>query len=98
MSSFRGFFNVKPYHGFASLQPGKYKIIKFSMVANRFAANHPEDSANKTTIKAELEDQILYLPNYLTEKMKEDPEMVNQINNSGIQFYLHFYGKKTENG
>lgn len=53
----------------------------------------------KMTVKAELEDQILYLPNYLSEKLNEDPEKVDRLNNSGIQFYLHFQGKKkTENG
>lgn len=95
--SLRDFFQRKPYRGFSSLSLGKHRIIRFSLVPNRFAAS-TLTTAQKTNVRVELEDQVVYLPNYIGEKLKGDQNKIDELNNSNIVFYLDFKGRKTENG
>lgn len=95
MTSLRGFFQRKPYRGFGNLTLGKHEIIKFSLIPNRFAVNVIDNSnVKKTIVKVELEDHVVYLPNYIGERFQEDQKKIDVINNSGINFYLDFHGKK----
>lgn len=102
MSNLKNFFrpefeNSKPYHGFKELARGMHKIIRFKLVKNKFAKSEAEagGSANPpASVIVELKNEVLFLPQHLARKFNNDPNIISQINESGITFYLYFAGKR----
>lgn len=78
----------KPYHGFGKLAVGFYQIECFRMVKNKFVK---KGETNKKSILIELADQILFLPQYFSQKLKESD--INELNDSDDEIYLHFGGQ-----
>lgn len=100
MSSLKDFFkpefeSSKPYHGFKNLAHGKYKIVRFKLVNNKYPRD--DDASGSTNpsvaVMVELENEVLFLPQHLARKFNSNPDIVRQINDSGITFYLYFGGK-----
>lgn len=89
---FKPSFESKPYFGFAKLEPGNYEILKFRMKYNKFHKPQDPESMEKILV-AELDDQILYLPEIFARKFKNDQSLVDAVNNDGIKRYLCFRGK-----
>lgn len=83
--------DVKPYYGFTKLSIGHHEIVCFRLIKNKFAK---KDDCKKT-ILVELNDQIVFLPKYFAEKIKESD--IEELNADGEKKYL-FFGGKRENG
>lgn len=104
MSSLKDFFrpefdSSKPYRGFTELPHGKYRIVRFKLVKNKFAKGDKgsEDSPRSSTaVMVELEDQVLFLPQHLARRFQENPGSMREINTSDITFYLYFGGMRDE--
>lgn len=79
---------TKLYYGFSKLSLGHHEIICFRLVKNKFAKSKNE---RKKTLLVELKDQIVYLPQYFSEKIKEDD--ISELNSDGVIKYLYFGGK-----
>lgn len=102
MSNLKDFFrpefeSSKPYHGFTELARGRHRIVRFKLVRNKFAKDEPEPDGSMSSpisVMVELEDEVLFLPAHLARKFQNDPNIVRQINESGITFYLYFAGKR----
>lgn len=86
----------KPYHGFKNLLIGNYKIVRFRMVMNRYYRPGSENPGLKKTLLVELEDQILFLPEYITAKFSGNKEEILQLNedNKDKKLFLCFNGKR----
>lgn len=85
----------KPYNGFAKLSKGIHQVMGFRFVKNKFGKKG--DGSNKS-ILVELEDQVLFLPQYLSKKLNE--EELNDLNScieKHMNFYLFFGGKSETN-
>lgn len=82
----------KPYIGFAKLNLGYHSILEFRAVNTRFT---PKD---ETSILIELNDQILFLPQYFRKKLedKDLAELNSSIKNDNEKVYLEFGGKNEE--
>lgn len=78
----------KPYLGFAKLEIGHYEIFGFRLVKNKFAK---KDDCKKSLV-VELEDQVVFLPKYFSEKIKETD--IDELNSNGEKKYLFFGGKR----
>lgn len=83
--------DVKPYYGFTKLDIGHHEILSFRLVKNKFAK---KDDCKKT-ILVELNEQIVFLPKYFTEQIKESD--IDELNADGEKKFLYFGGKR-ENG
>lgn len=79
---------TKPYFGFSKLPMGYHEIIGFRLTKNKFAK---KDECKKT-ILVELKEQIVFLPKYFSENIKE--EDINDLNSDGETKYLFFGGKR----
>lgn len=79
----------KPYLGFAKLSIGHHKIHGFRFVKNKFGK---KSEGNKTSILIELNDQVLFLPQYFNKKITESDidELNDNINSTPL--YLYFGG------
>lgn len=82
----------KPYKGFPNLSIGNHKIVKFKLVRNVY--HEQSEGSSKRVILIELEDQILFLPQYFAVKFNNDAKKVDELNNDGIVKYLYFGGKR----
>lgn len=82
----------KPYHGFGQLAVGYHKIESFRLVKNKFADK--ESDKNQKTILVELEDQVLFLPQYFMNAINESE--IDELNSADEVHYL-YYGGKREN-
>lgn len=81
----------KPYRGFTKLSKGCHEIVNFRVVKNKFGKK--SDGSNKS-ILVELEDQVLFLPQYFNQKLNNDE--LNQLNESiaaNEKVYLFFGGQ-----
>lgn len=109
MSNLKDFFKPvfedgKPYKGFKSLARGKHRIFLFKLVENNFNKNkkfksnknkrEADPDVSNYSILVELEKEVLFLPQHIGKKFKDDPEVVKAINESGIAYYLHFGGMR----
>lgn len=85
----------KPYNGFANLTVGFHSVECFRTVKNKFGKKG--DGSNKS-ILIELANEVLFLPQYFWQKLKEDDlhEMNTAIGN-GEQIYLYFGGRQEKN-
>lgn len=79
LNSFGGF--EKPYHGLPKLKLGYHEILSFRESTGRYGRG----------IIAELEDEIIFLPQYMVEKI--DSEDVRELNDSPEKMYLYFNGR-----
>lgn len=78
----------KPYYGFAQLSLGFHEIISFRAVKNKFAKKG--DKPTKTIV-AELQKEILFLPQYFSESLTE--EDIDNLNTCEEKVYLYFEGQ-----
>lgn len=84
----------KPYYGFTKLPVGFHSIVSFRVVKNKFGKK--TDGSNRS-ILAELEDQILFLPQYFWEKLNDDDvRELNAVIDADERVYLYFGGKHKE--
>lgn len=80
----------KPYHGFTKLSVGYHKIVCFRLVKNKFTKNNT--TGDEKTILVELENEIIYLPQYFMNVLDKDD--VNNLNCAEEIHYLYFGGKR----
>lgn len=78
----------KPYYGFAQLAIGFHKIICFRITKNKFAKKGEKGTK---TIVVEMEKEILFLPQYFSEKLTEDD--VKELNECNEPIFLYFGGQ-----
>lgn len=71
----------KPYHGFPKLKHGYHHVQSFRESTGRYGRG----------IIAELKKEIIFLPQYMVEKV--DAEDIRQLNDSEEKIYLYFGGK-----
>lgn len=84
----------KPYHGFGKLQNGVHKIECFRVVKNKFSK---KGEGSSKSILIELEEQVLFLPQYFWDKINEnDIRDLNSGIDSNQYVYLFFEGKNEE--
>lgn len=80
----------KPYFGFTKLSIGFHQIINFRTVKNKFGK---KGTSSANSILIELDDQVLYLPQYFNTKVNDDE--ITELN-AGIDkneaVYLYFGG------
>lgn len=74
----------KPYFGFTLLARGYHKIVNFREAAGKYGR----------TVVAELEDEIVFLPQYLSQKL--DEEDIEKLNANKESLYLYFGGWQEE--
>lgn len=72
----------KPYYGFTKLPHGYHKIVEFRQSHGKYGRS----------VIAELKKEILFLPQYLVEKL--DEEDIDELNESEENLYLFFGGSK----
>lgn len=72
----------KPYYGFTKLRHGYHKIIKFRQSHGKYGRS----------VIAELKKEIIFLPQYLVEKL--DVEDIDELNSNEETLYLFFGGSK----
>lgn len=84
----------KPYYGFTKLSIGFHRIALFRVVKNKF-----EKKEDVKSILVELEDQVIFLPQYFREKISDsDVCELNSCINKNKDIYLHFGGKNETSG
>lgn len=88
-----GKFN-KPYLGFSKLDHGNYKIVRFSFFKNKNYVPAEPKSVPRI-LMVELEDQVLFLPEYFSAGLNDDDAKIVELNSDGIVKYLYFGGKRT---
>lgn len=86
----------KPYLGFSKLTPGNYEIKSFRLVQNKMYKKNRSGSC-KQTVMVELEDQVLFLPEYFATNMQNRNDLIEELNTNDIKNFLMFGGKR-ENG
>lgn len=83
----------KPYHGFTKLSIGYHQISSFRSVKNKFG----KKGVSGKSILVELNDQIIFLPQYFWQKLNEnDLQELNSCIEKGENLYLFFGGKQEE--
>lgn len=87
----------KPYNGFSNLEHGFYKIEKFRLVKNKMYKADAEIPKLKRILLVELEEEVLFLPEYFAVNFNDDEAKVEELNNDGITKYLYFGGKRPKN-
>lgn len=88
----KSFGDGKPYHGFAKLEHGNHEILNFRWVKNKL---YREDGdLPKRSLLVELEDQVLFLPAYISAKIGYSDEKVDEINIDPRKKYLYFGGRR----
>lgn len=81
----------KPYHGFAQLTIGYHEIVRFRLVKNKFVKKDASESEKKS-ILLELNDEIVFLPQYFKEILTDDD--IISLNSGGENMYLYFGGRR----
>lgn len=81
--------DTKPYNGFTKLSIGHHEIIRFRLVPNKFAK---KDDVKKS-ILVELKEEIVFLPKYFSENIKEGD--IDELNASHQKKFLFFGGKRS---
>lgn len=86
----------KPYRGFNNLPVGYHQVFRLRSVKNKFGK---KASGTSKSILVELEDQVVFLPQYFWQKINEkDIENLNSFIDGGEEIYLYFGGKQEESG
>ena len=81
----------KPYKGYSKLPVGAYEVLSFRLVNNKNYDKRNHNSPKKTII-VEIDDQVLFLPDYFVLALKEDEKKVQELNTDGVRKYLFFGG------
>lgn len=71
----------KPYHGLPKLERGYHEVVVFRESNGRYGRG----------IIAELKEEIIFLPQYMVEKL--DAEDLRELNDSEEKMYLYFGGR-----
>lgn len=71
----------KPYHGLPKLKRGYHEIYSFRESTGRYGRG----------VIAELKDEIIFLPQYMVEKL--DEEDIRGLNDSPEKLFLFFNGR-----
>lgn len=83
----------KPYHGFKELAHGNHKIVLFRFVKNKnYEPKEPKSLPRLLLV--ELDDQILFLPEYFAAGLNDNDDKIDELNTDGIVKYLYFGGKR----
>lgn len=77
--------SAKPYFGLPKLSLGYHEIVLFRESNGRFGRS----------IIAELKSEIIFLPQYLTDKLEEKD--IEELNACEESLYLYFGGKHKKN-
>lgn len=82
----------KPYLGFAKLSPGYHKILCFRSVKNKYGK---KGDGSKNSILIELDDQVLFLPQYFNQKItgEDDIRRLNTAIEKNETIYVYFGGR-----
>lgn len=86
----------KPYHGFAKLDNGFFRIHSFKIVNNKFGKK--KDGSGRS-ILVELKEEVLFLPQYFLQKLT--PDDITELNTSiddGEEIWLYFGGRHEPTG
>lgn len=86
----------KPYFGFSKLNVGYHKISSFKLVKNKFDKDESKSEAEKKCIMLELEDEVVFLPQYFTKTICEDD--IYELNTAAEPQYLYFGGPRVRDG
>lgn len=96
LKKLEGLNQNKPYYGFTKISIGYHEIQSFRSVKNKFGK---KSEGSEKSILIELEDQVLFLPQYFWQKINEtDIQALNKCIEDGEQIYLYFGGKQKEGG
>lgn len=82
----------KPYKGFSQLAVGNHQIFSFKLVPNKLYSK--DKKTTKKTLIVELNEEIIFLPDYFAASINEDERKVNELNTDGIRKYLYFGGAR----
>lgn len=94
MSALKKLEETKPYYGFTKLRVGFHQIKLFRTVKNKF-----EKKDDVKSIMIELEDQVIFLPQYFRQKIYDlDICELNSCINKNEDIFLHFGGKNEFSG
>lgn len=77
--------NSKPYYGMSKLDIGYHEIVRFRISNGKFGKS----------VIAELKREVIYLPQYLTEKLNDKD--VEDLNNCAMKLFLYFGGRHEKN-
>lgn len=81
----------KPYRGFTKLKKGFHEILNFRIVKNK---NGKKSDGSNKSILVELDDQVLFLPQYFNQKVNnEDFNDLNESISTNEKIYLFFGGQ-----
>lgn len=84
----------KPYFGFTKLSIGFHQIECFRVVKNKFGK---KNEGPKKSILIELNEEVLFLPQYFWDKLAEDDiKSLNASIEDGEHVYLYFGGRNDE--
>lgn len=85
----------KPYLGFEKLSHGNHEIVKFRLVRSTFCKLDPENKPiPRKCLLVELEDQVLFLPEYISKEFENREDKVAELNEDGIKKFLFFGGRR----
>lgn len=75
----------KPYNGLTKLSLGYHEIVSFKTSNGKYGKS----------VIAELNDEIIYLPQYLAEKLNEKD--IDELNACEKTLFLYFGGRHDKN-
>lgn len=79
----------KVYQGFTKLALGYHKIFGFKLVKSKFGKKCEK------SLMAELEDQVLFLPSYFSQRIGEDDiRELNENIEKDKAIYIYFGGRE----
>lgn len=79
----------KPYYGFTKLPVGYHKIVDLRVVKSKFGKKNNDNEA-ATSILAELENEVLFLPQYFNKLNTADIDELNLLGD----LYIYFGGQQ----
>lgn len=82
----------KPYLGFKSLKEGEYEILSFRLVKNKQFKGDDDKKKLKRVLLVELDNQVLFLPEYFATPFNDDDSKIEELNNDGVRKFLYFGG------
>lgn len=71
----------KPYHGLPTLKQGYHEVFSFRESNGRYGRS----------VIAELKNEIIYLPQYMVEKIDQDD--IRELNDSSEKLFIFFGGR-----
>lgn len=84
----------KPYIGFSKLPFGNHEVFNFRFVKNKLYNVNAKKPGLERVILAELEDQVLFLPEYFARVFENDDAKLAELN-KGAKKYMYFGGKRS---